>query len=104
VICRGRKVDAALAIVGKARPVYTARCRRPRASRRRLEPCPTPFQGHRPRRRHRRPLRRSTEPGPISPPISPITSTSTTRLREMIDVWGADHGGYVKRLQAVVRA
>jgi arginyl-tRNA synthetase len=25
-------------------------------------------------------------------------------FREMIDVWGADHGGYVKRMQAAVRA
>ena len=26
------------------------------------------------------------------------------RLRLMIDVWGADHGGYVKRMQAAVKA
>jgi arginyl-tRNA synthetase len=35
-----------------------------------------------------------------------FASTSRTtievrpRLREMIDVWGADHGGYIKRMQA----
>src|SRR5918995_4407877 len=26
------------------------------------------------------------------------------RFRDMIDVWGADHGGYIKRLQAAVKA
>ena len=25
-------------------------------------------------------------------------------FRSMIDVWGADHGGYVKRMQAAVKA
>ena len=26
------------------------------------------------------------------------------RLPAMVDVWGADHGGYIKRMQAAVRA
>ena len=25
-------------------------------------------------------------------------------FRDMIDVWGADHGGYIKRMQAAVKA
>ena len=43
--------------------------------------------------------------GPISPPTSPITATSSPRgFANLIDVWGADHGGYVKRMQAAVKA
>ena len=53
-----------------------------------------------------RPLKSSRRAsGPISPPTSPITSTRSERgAEELIDVWGADHGGYVKRMQAGVRA
>ena len=46
-----------------------------------------------------------TAPGPISPPTSPIIWTSSGAASPlMVDVWGADHGGYVKRMQAAVRA
>jgi arginyl-tRNA synthetase len=31
-------------------------------------------------------------------------SKYTRGFREMIDVWGADHGGYIKRMQAAVKA
>ncbi len=43
--------------------------------------------------------------GPISPPTSPITYDKFRRgFTSLIDVWGADHGGYVKRMQAAVKA
>ena len=38
-------------------------------------------------------------------PTSPITNRRSTRgFHNLIDVWGADHGGYVKRMQAAVKA
>jgi arginyl-tRNA synthetase len=43
--------------------------------------------------------------GPISPPTSPITSTrSSAASTQLIDIFGADHGGYVKRMKAAVSA
>ena len=53
-----------------------------------------------------RPLKNSRRAsGPTSPPTSPTTSTRSERgAEELIDVWGADHGGYIKRMQAGVRA
>ena len=32
------------------------------------------------------------------------TQRSTGAFRTLVDVWGADHGGYVKRMQAAVAA
>ena len=47
--------------------------------------------------------RNRTAPGPISRPTSPITSTRSSRgFDQLIDVFGADHGGYVKRMKAAV--
>ena len=43
--------------------------------------------------------------GPISPTTSPTTPTSCRRgCADMIDIWGADHGGHVKRMKAAVAA
>ena len=42
---------------------------------------------------------------PTLPPTSPITDRKFDRgFLNLIDVWGADHGGYIKRMQAAVKA
>ena len=33
-----------------------------------------------------------------------MDANMTPRFADMIDIWGADHGGYVKRMAAAVRA
>ena len=43
--------------------------------------------------------------GPILPQILPIIMTNFKRgSTKLIDVMGADHGGYVKRIQAATQA
>jgi len=42
---------------------------------------------------------------PISPQILPITKTSSiAAFRTWSHVWGADHGGYIKRVQEAIKA
>ena len=83
-----------------------ARCRRPRASRSTTGSRSRSSCSARPPLATRSTARSSarTGPGPTSPPTSPITCDKIRRgFPLMVDVWGADHGGYVKRMQAAVR-
>ena len=45
-----------------------------------------------------------TAAGPISAPTSPITCRRRENADELIDIWGADHAGTVKRIKAAVAA
>ena len=102
------RIDEALALLDGQGCSTPARCRRPRAA----SPMPTGSRcpsccSARPPTATRSTGRSSapTAPGPISRPISPTTWTSSAAASPpMVDVWGADHGGYVKRMQAAVRA
>ena len=48
--------------------------------------------------------RSRTAAGPISAPTPPITCRRLEKADELINVWGADHAGTVKRTQAAVEA
>ena len=62
-------------------------------------------QGDRLRRRQRSPGCASpTADSPISVPISPITRRRPKAPTWLIDIWGADHAGTVKRIKAAVQA
>ena len=45
-----------------------------------------------------------TDSSPISRRTSPITPTSSGRADELVNVWGADHHGYIARMKAAMAA
>jgi arginyl-tRNA synthetase len=84
--------------------VYKGRCRRRRASRRRLRrPRADPVPRHRWRRHVDRPLMKSDGGYTYFAVRYRLSQDKFDRgFLDMIDVWGADHGGYVKRVQAAI--
>ncbi len=49
-----------------------------------------------------RPVKKSAGHGPISPPMWLSLRQGRARVDQLIDIFGADHGGYVKRMKAAV--
>ena len=99
-------VDRAFDLLGEKGLVYGAPCRRPRARRSRIGSRSSCSSSARPSSATTRTGRSGsrTAAGPISPPTPPITCRSSQASDELINVWGADHTGTVKRTQAAVQA